>query len=127
MEPDGFWKKKKKRIQVQTGASEATRHRKRHQGKSQQSSQQTTKLSVRIHVPFFYFYFFFRLQGKVTRQRTTNKSSGESIPKRKKEQKKIFFSSFLELSSVFLLTIVLSGAQFKSKKRKWSICHRCRQ
>jgi hypothetical protein len=69
--------------------------------KSQQSSQQTTKLSVRIHVPFFYFYFFFRLQGKVTRQRTTNKSSGESIPKRKKEQKKIFFSSFLELSSVF--------------------------
>jgi hypothetical protein len=26
-----------------------------------------------------------------------------------------------------LLTIVLSGAQFKSKKRNWSICHRCRQ
>lgn len=129
MEPDGFWKKKKKkRIQVQTGASAATRHRKRHQGKKSAeltANNQTFRSDSRS---IFLFLFFL----SSTRKSHTPANNEQIIrgiysPKRKKNKKRFSFSSFLELSSVFLLTIVLSGAQFKSKKRNWSICHRCRQ
>lgn len=46
---------------------------------------------------------------------------------KKKRTKKDFLFFFSRAVISFLLTIVLSGAQFKSKKRNWSICHRCRQ
>lgn len=127
MEPDGFWKKKKKRIQVQTGASEATRHRKRHQGKKSAeltANNQTFRSDSRS---IFLFLFFL----SSTRKSHTPANNEQIIrgiySQKKKRTKKDFLFFFSRAVISFLLTIVLSGAQFKSKKRNWSICHRCRQ
>ena len=78
----GFQRKRRKgrereRESVQTGANNTTTLPSEKASKAKVSKAQE-EFSVWIHVPFF-FLPFVRLQGKVTRQQTTNKSAALNL------------------------------------------------